>query len=93
MFNSFLINLTNCLTKGLIRVILSQKITEVVTMIDKELQEFGEDKRKNRMIGIKITEEEYRELKTHCDEHEVSISKYMRYLYQTDREIREHGET
>ena len=59
---------------------------------DRSLQEFGKLKRNDKFVGIKMPQAEYDELKAHCDDNLVSVSKYIRYLYETDRERRQDND-
>lgn len=55
---------------------------------DKGLQDFNKSRSIDKFVGIKMPQADYDELKAHCEDNLVSVSKYIRYLYETDRERR-----
>ena len=40
-----------------------------------------ENQKRNKMVGIKLTQDEFAELGKHCDEIGVTKSRYFRFLY------------
>lgn len=40
-----------------------------------------ENQKRNKMVGVKLTQEEFDELGSHCDEIGVTKSRYFRFLY------------
>lgn len=47
-----------------------------------------ENQRRTKMLGVKLTEKEHAELKAHCEEIGVTMSRYLRFLYVEDKKKR-----
>jgi len=47
-----------------------------------------ENQRRTKMVGVKFTPEEHDELKKHCEEIGVTMSRYLRFLYKEDKKKR-----